>query len=50
MLLMAFGRDAAAEMAIRIEDRTGAAVAAMTFHALGYAIIRIRRASSLNAH
>ncbi len=40
VLLMAFGKDAAAEMASRIEERTGAAVDAMTFHALGYGIIR----------
>src|SRR5690606_10598023 len=34
ILLLAFGRDAAAEMASRIEERSGAAVDAMTFHAL----------------
>ena len=39
-LLMAFGKDAAAEMADRIEKRCGAAVDAMTFHALGNSIIR----------
>ena len=40
ILLMAFGKDAAAEMATRIEERSGAAVDALTFHALGYGIIR----------
>ncbi len=40
ILLMAFGKDAAAEMAERIEERCGAAVDAMTFHALGNKIIR----------
>lgn len=40
ILLMAFGKDAAAEMASRIEQRTGETVDAMTFHALGYGIIR----------
>jgi len=40
ILLLAFGRDAAAEMASRIEERSGAAVDAMTFHALGNRIIR----------
>lgn len=40
VLLMAFGKDAAAEMATRIEERSGAAVDALTFHALGYEIIR----------
>ena len=40
ILLMAFGKDAAAEMTTRIEERTGAKVDAMTFHALGYGIIR----------
>ncbi len=40
ILLMAFGRDAATEMATRIEERSGAKVDAMTFHALGNSIIR----------
>jgi DNA helicase-4 len=40
ILLMAFGKDAAAEMANRIEERSGAVVDALTFHALGYGIIR----------
>ncbi|WP_210184063.1 UvrD-helicase domain-containing protein [Filomicrobium insigne] len=40
ILLLAFGRDAAEEMATRIERRVGAAVDARTFHALGYEIIR----------
>jgi DNA helicase-4 len=40
ILLMAFGKDAAAEMATRIEERSGAAIDAKTFHALGYEIIR----------
>ncbi len=40
ILLMAFGKDAAAEMATRIQERSGASVDALTFHALGYAIIR----------
>ncbi len=40
ILLMAFGKDAAAEMAERIEERSGAAVDALTFHALGYDIIK----------
>jgi DNA helicase-4 len=40
ILLLAFGRDAAEELAIRIEQRGGAAVDARTFHALGYEIIR----------
>ena len=40
ILLLAFGRDAAEEMATRIEQRVGAAVDARTFHALGYEIIR----------
>ncbi len=40
ILLMAFGSDAAAEMAKRIEERAGANVDALTFHALGYKIIR----------
>jgi DNA helicase-4 len=37
---MAFGKDAAAEMAARIEQRCGAPINAQTFHALGYEIIR----------
>ncbi|MFY0691790.1 MAG: UvrD-helicase domain-containing protein [Paracoccaceae bacterium] len=40
ILLMAFGKDAAAEMATRIEERSGAKVDALTFHALGNSIIR----------
>ena len=40
ILLMAFGKGAAAEMADRIEERSGATVDALTFHALGYGIIR----------
>ena len=40
ILLMAFGKDAAAEMASRIHERSGAKVDALTFHALGYNIIR----------
>ncbi len=40
ILLMAFGKDAAAEMASRIEERAGAKVDALTFHALGNRIIR----------
>lgn len=40
ILLMAFGKDAAAEMASRIQERAGAEVAALTFHGLGYSIIR----------
>lgn len=40
ILLMAFGKDAAAEMASRIEQRTGETVDALTFHALGYGILR----------
>lgn len=40
ILLMAFGKAAAAEMVSRIQERTGATVDAMTFHALGYEIIR----------
>lgn len=40
ILLMAFGKDAAAEMATRIEERSGAKVNALTFHALGNSIIR----------
>lgn len=40
ILLMAFGSDAAAEMATRIHERAGTSVDALTFHALGYKIIR----------
>ncbi|WP_299478088.1 UvrD-helicase domain-containing protein [uncultured Roseibium sp.] len=40
ILLLAFGKAAAAEMAERIEERSGASVIASTFHALGYDIIR----------
>lgn len=40
ILLMAFGKDAAEEMASRIKERTGTTVDAMTFHSLGNAIIR----------
>jgi len=40
ILLMAFGNDAAEEMAGRIKDLCGTRVDALTFHALGYAIIR----------
>jgi DNA helicase-4 len=40
ILLMAFGKDAAEEMATRIEERCGSPVDARTFHALGYGIIR----------
>ncbi|MFO1158485.1 MAG: UvrD-helicase domain-containing protein [Reyranellaceae bacterium] len=39
ILLMAFGKDAATEMAERIEQRCGAPVIAKTFHALAYGII-----------
>jgi len=39
ILLMAFGKDAATEMATRIEQRCGAPVVARTFHALAYGII-----------
>ena len=39
ILLMAFGKDAAAEMAERIEYTYGAPVIAKTFHALAYGII-----------
>ena len=39
ILLMAFGKDAAAEMAARIKERSGEDVDAITFHALGYRII-----------
>lgn len=40
ILLLAFGRNAAAEMAARIKQRVGVEVDAMTFHALGNRIIR----------
>lgn len=40
ILLMAFGKDAAEEMSDRIQKRCGAPVAAMTFHALGYDILK----------
>lgn len=40
ILLLAFGRDAAEEMATRIEQRCGASVDVRTFHALGYELIR----------
>jgi DNA helicase IV len=40
ILLMAFGKDAALEMATRIQQRSGVSVDSLTFHALGYAIIR----------
>jgi len=40
ILLLAFGKDAASEMAARIKERAGFAVNAMTFHALGNRIIR----------
>ncbi len=40
ILLMAFGAKAAEEMAARIKERSGASVDALTFHALGYGIIR----------
>lgn len=40
ILLLAFGKAAAAEMAERIEERAGASVTSSTFHALGYEIIR----------
>jgi DNA helicase IV len=39
ILLMAFGARAADEMTVRIKERCGAPVDAMTFHALGYRII-----------
>ncbi len=52
ILLMAFGKDVATEIAERIKKRTGAAVDAMTFHALGNRIIREAegRAPALAAH
>jgi len=40
ILLLAFGKDAASEMAARIKERAGVEVDAMTFHALGNRIIR----------
>ena len=40
ILLLAFGKSAAAEMATRIKLKCGAAVEACTFHALGLDIIR----------
>ena len=40
ILLMAFGKDAAEEMAKRIKKRCGSPVDALTFHALAYGIIR----------
>jgi DNA helicase-4 len=39
ILLMAFGKDAAAEMVERIEQKCGAPIVAKTFHALAYGII-----------
>jgi DNA helicase-4 len=52
VLILAFGKDAAAEMAERIKARTGVQVGAMTFHALGNRIIREveGRGPSLAAH
>lgn len=52
ILLMAFGSDASAEMAERIKQRSGDAVDALTFHALGNKIIREveGRAPPLAAH
>ncbi|WP_213215004.1 UvrD-helicase domain-containing protein [Roseibium polysiphoniae] len=40
ILLLAFGKAAAAEMTERIEERAGVSVTSLTFHALGYEIIR----------
>ncbi len=40
ILLVAFGKDAASEMADRIKKRSGVSVDALTFHALGNRIIR----------
>lgn len=40
ILLLAFGKDAAAEMAERIKERAGVDLDALTFHALGNRIIR----------
>lgn len=39
LLLLAFAKDAATEMSVRIEARCGVLVAARTFHALAYEII-----------
>jgi len=39
ILLLAFAKNAAAEMSERVEARSGAPVAAQTFHALAYGII-----------
>ncbi|WP_419906900.1 UvrD-helicase domain-containing protein [Hoeflea sp.] len=52
ILLLAFGKDAAAEMTDRIRRHSGAAVDALTFHALGNRIIREveGRAPPLAAH
>ena len=52
ILLMAFGKGAADEMAARIEERAGAKVDALTFHALGNSIIRQveNGAAALAAH
>lgn len=40
ILMLAFGKDAALEMSQRVAQITGETVDALTFHALGYAIIR----------
>ena len=40
ILLLAFGRDAAGEMVERIRRKSGIEIEALTFHALGYKIIR----------
>ncbi len=40
ILLMAFSKDAAEELATRIEERCGSPIDARTFHAMGYEIIR----------
>jgi len=40
ILLLAFGRDAADEIAQRVARVTGETIVAQTFHALGYSIIR----------
>lgn len=40
ILLMAFSKEAAEEMATRIEERCGSPIDARTFHAMGYEIIR----------
>lgn len=52
ILLMAFARDAAEEMAERIRSRCGVAVEATTFHALGNRILREAegQAPALAAH